>query len=284
MNRSILTVAVACAALAMTACVSNEVKVGNDSARGPITGSAGGETATNASSQLERCDRPLGTIGVVEDTSADWYRILTTQYQLPATTPLIRLMIQQSNCFVVVDRGRGLQAAQQERALAASGELRANSSYGKGQLVAADYSMTPSIQFSQKTGGGGFGALVGLFSPVAGAVAGGVSVKEAATTLTMVDNRSGVQVAISEGVASKTDFSLFGAIGGGGGGAGLGGYQNTPEGKVLAGAFLDAYNQMVRSVRAYKPQSSGNTTGLGTGGALQVDGQSTPASRAAGGK
>lgn len=280
MNKPVKLLMLALISAALSACVSNEVKVGDDSARGPITGSAGGATTSNASSQLEHCDKPLGTIGVIEDTQQDWYRILTTQYHLPATTPLIRLMIQQSNCFVVVDRGRGMAAMQTERMLEQSGELRKKSSFGKGQMVSADYSLTPTIQFSQQTGGGGFGAIVGAFSPVVGAVAGSMKTNEAATTLTLVDNRSGVQVAISEGNASNKDFAFFGALGGAGAAGGAGGYQKTPQGKVIAGAFLDSYNQMVRALRNYRAQSSGNATGLGTGGALDVDGQETPASKA----
>jgi hypothetical protein len=58
----------------------------------------------------------------------------------------------------------------------------------------------------------------------------------------------------------------------------LGGYTNTPEGKVLAGAFADAYNRLVQSVRNYKAQEVAG--GLGTGGALGVQGGSTPASEA----
>ena len=280
MKRIRLAVAVSAIVLGTSACVSSGVKVGDDSARGPVTGSAGGENAANANSQLQRCAKPVGTIGVIEDTEQDWYRVLTTQYQLPPTTPLIRLMIQQSNCFVVVDRGRGLQAAQSERALEQSGELRKKSSFGKGQMVSADYSLTPTITFSQETGGGGFGAVLGMFSPVAGAIAGGMKTTQAGTTLILVDNRSGVQIAIAEGAASNTDFSFFGAIGGRSGGAGVGAYQSTPQGKIIAGAFLDSYNQVVASIQNYRAQSSGNETGLGTGGALEVDGQETPASKA----
>ena len=47
---------------------------------------------------------------------------------------------------------------QQERALADSGELRAGSNFQRGQMVAADYSMSPSITFSQKDAGGIGGA------------------------------------------------------------------------------------------------------------------------------
>jgi len=87
-----------------------------------------------------------------------------------------------------------------------------------------------------------------------------------------------VQLASAEGAASNTDFNLFGGGFGGGGGGGLGGYTNTPEGKVLAGAFADAYNRLVQSVRNYKAQEVKG--GLGTGGQLGVQGGTTPASQA----
>jgi hypothetical protein len=99
--------------------------------------------------------------------------------------------------------------------------------------------------------------------------------RQASALLTLVDNRSGVQVAASEGSASKTDLNLFGGIAGRGGAAGLGGYTNTPQGKVIAAAFMDAFNQMVISLRAYRAQSVPGQ-GLGGGGRLGVDGAPPP--------
>lgn len=255
------------------------VQMGDDSARTPVTGSAGGATSQNANSKLERCDQSLGTLAVVEDQTAPWYYQLTREYKLTSTVPLIRLLVQQSNCFVVVERGRAFSQMQGERALQQSGELRQGSNFGQGQVVAADYSLNPMITFSQRDTKGA-GAALG-FIPYAGAfgaLAGGVRTSEASTTLTLVDNRSGVQLASAEGAASNTDFNLFGGGFGGGGGGGLGGYTNTPEGKVLAGAFADAYNRLVQSVRNYKAQEVKG--GLGTGGQLGVQGGTTPASEA----
>lgn len=255
------------------------VQMGDDSARTPVTGSAGGATSQNANSKLERCDQSLGTLAVVEDQTAPWYYQLTREYKLTSTVPLIRLLVQQSNCFVVVERGRAFSQMQGERALQQSGELRQGSNFGQGQVVAADYSLNPMITFSQRDTKGA-GAALG-FIPYAGAfgaLAGGLRTSEASTTLTLVDNRSGVQLASAEGAASNTDFNLFGGGFGGGGGGGLGGYTNTPEGKVLAGAFADAYNRLVQSVRNYKAQEVKG--GLGTGGQLGVQGGTTPASQA----
>ena len=104
--------------------------------------------------------------------------------------------------------------------------------------------------------------------------------KEASTLLTLVDNRSGVQIAASEGSAAKTDFGGFGALGGMSGAGGLGGYTRTAEGKVIAAAFMDAFNQMVRSLRDYKAQTV-QGQGLGGGGRLQVDGSAGPSETSA---
>jgi curli biogenesis system outer membrane secretion channel CsgG len=243
------------------------------------TGSAGGAESQGASSQLEKCDESLGTMAVVEDQSAPWYHTLS-QYKLGSTVPVLRMMIQQSNCFVVVERGAAMRNMMQERSLSQSGEMREGSSFEKGQMVAADYTMSPTITFSQKGTSGAGGALGGLFGGigrVVGAVAGGLKANESSTTLLLIDNRSGVQLAAAEGSAKNYDFSLFGGIFGGGGFGAAGGYTDTPEGKILTAAFMDSYNKLVRVTRNYKAQSVKG--GLGTGGRLGVQGGSTPASK-----
>jgi hypothetical protein len=139
--------------------------------------------------------------------------------------------------------------------------------------------MNPMITFSQKDTKGVNTALsVVPYVGVLSSLAGGIRTSEASTTLTLVDNRSGVQLAAAEGAASNTDFSAWSGVFGSGGGGSLGGYTNTPEGKVLAGAFADAYNRLVTAVRVYKAQEVKG--GLGTGGTLGVQGGTTPASQA----
>ena len=63
-------------------------------------------------------------------------------------------------------------------------------------------------------------------------------------------------------------FGAWGGLFGGGAFGGAGGYTNTPEGKVLASAFADAYNNLVKSVKNYKAQEVRG--GLGKGGRLGV--------------
>lgn len=259
--------------LMLSGCVSTGMQMGNPEAKTVATGSAAGAAVQGESAALEKCNEPLGTVSLIENQSAGWYTILRSEYRLPPTANLLKLLVQQSNCFVVVERGgAGMAAMSRERQLEQSGELRSGSKFGKGQMVSSDYGLSPEIVFSQSDTGGAAAALGGLLGGrggrAVGLLGGGVKTREASALLTLIDNRSSVQVAASEGSASKTDWHGFGALFGGAAGAGLGGYTNTPQGKVIAAAFMDAYNQMVRSLRHYKAQEVKG--GLGKGGRLKV--------------
>lgn len=197
------------------------------------------------SSKVESCPRKLGVLAVAEPQSG-WNHL--SHYGLGSPAALLRMMVQQSGCFDVVERGVAMQNLQQERALAQGGQLRQGSNVGQGQLQAADFVMTPNVQVAAQTTGGVGGALLGRLGPL-GAVVGGLKFREASTSLLMADVRSGIQVASAEGKATQTDFGVGGwALGGGVLGA-LGGYTSTPEGKMIAASLLDNYNKIVLSVR-----------------------------------
>jgi hypothetical protein len=211
-----------------------------------VKGAAGTEGSTGYKG-LEHCDKPMGAMAVVEPQS----QILTAlaRYKLSSPVGLIRLMIQQSNCFIVVERGAGMQNLMQERQLASAGEARQGSNMGGGQMVAAEFVMTPAVVFSESNAGGVGGAAGGLLGGKFAAIAGGLKFKEAQTSMLVADSRSGVQVAAAEGSTKKADLRLGGALFGGGGGAAGGGYGNTNEGKIIAAAFMDNYNNVVKVVR-----------------------------------
>jgi curli biogenesis system outer membrane secretion channel CsgG len=265
---------VAIAALSfLSACQSPPIQMGDPAAKTVATGSAAGSTTAGANSALERCASPLGTVSLIENVDAPWYYTLRNEYRLPPTAGLLRLMIQQSNCFVVVERGvNGMAAMNRERALQNSGEMRSGSNFGKGQMVSSDFGLSPDITFSANDTGGVGGVLGGLIGGGAGralaVIGANTKTREASVLLTMIDNRSSVQIAASEGSASKTDVGGFGALFGTAGAGGLGAYTNTPQGKVIAAAFMDAYNGMVISLRQYKAQEVKG--GLGKGGQLPV--------------
>ena len=270
------------AALMLGGCVATVPTVGSEKANVATTGAAAGDATQGAAASLEKCASPLGTVALVEETSADWYRLFTTEYKLGSTVPVLRLMIQQSNCFIVVERGRAFANMERERAISAAGQGRAGSNMGGGQIVAADYSMTPEVLVSARGTSGGGGGLGGFSRGlgVLGAIAGGIRTNEANTMLMLTDNRSGVQVSASQGSSSNTDFSVGAVLFGGGGGGGMSGYTNTPQGKVVIAAFTDSFNQMVKALRSYKPQTV-QGQGLGGGGRLAVDGAAPPSQTSA---
>jgi hypothetical protein len=240
-------VATACVVTASALAGAQGVTQPKQGQGGSVVKGAAGTEGSTGDKGLEHCEKPMGAMAVVEPQ----HQVLTAllRYKLSSPVGLIRLMIQQSSCFIVVERGAGMQNLMQERQLAAAGESRQGSNLGGGQMVAADFVLTPSVEFSESNAGGVGGAAGGLLGGKFAAIAGGLKFKEAQTSMLIADSRSGVQVAAAEGSTKKADFRLGGALFGGSGGAGAGGYGNTNEGKIIAAAFMDNYNNIVRSVR-----------------------------------
>ena len=216
----------------------------------PVAAQSAQETRQQQAAQIPVCAKPLGTISVIEPEDAvNWW----TGQQLPAPSKLIKVFVNKSRCFTLVDRGVGMAAAQYERGLAADGELRGGSNIGKGQVKAADYVMIPDlIAQNSNAGGNAISGLVGgLLGGNAGALVGGLNMKKktADVVLTVTDVRSSEQVAMAEGSAKKTDIG-WGSSGGlftgsGFGAAGVGGYANTEIGQVITLAYLQAYTDLV---------------------------------------
>lgn len=218
-------------------------------------GAAGPSGSTQGSeSTLEQCDQPMGAMAVIEPQDFVIYALL--EYDLQSPVSVVRMMIQQSNCFIVVERGQGMNNMMQERALMEAGQLRENSNVGGGQIVSADFLLRPEVVFSDSdagTLGAGVGAaLGGVFGPAGeliGGLVGGLRFKEAQTSMLVSDARSGVQVASATGSSKKADLALGGLLIGGSAGAGLGGYGSTDEGKIIVASLMDNYNHIVRAVR-----------------------------------
>jgi hypothetical protein len=219
----------------------------------------------HAQDDLQECAEPYGTLAVVEPQE-EVIRMLS-KYKLDSPTSLIRIMAQESNCFLVVERGIAMKNLEQERALAASGQLRGDQNMGGGQMVAADFILTPDVLISDDDAGGVGGAL-GRFGRRRGLglLAAGLKFKEAETSLLISDTRSGIQVAAAKGKAKKTDFRI-GMLGIGAGTAFAGGgYTDTEEGKVIAASFLDNFNNVVASI-----ESNPNMDRFGAGGEETAD-------------
>ncbi len=198
--------------------------------------------------EIPRCAQKIGTIAIAEPERNWW-----SEYQLGSPEALLKVFVMRSNCFSLVDRGKGLAMTQQERALASDGDLRVGSNIGKGQMKAADYVLVPDlVSQNSNSGGNAIGGIVGGFlGGAVGGLVGGINIKKktADVVLTITDVRSSEQLAIMEGHAKKSDLG-WGAGGGifaGGflGGAGASSYANTEIGQVITLAYLDAYTQLV---------------------------------------
>jgi hypothetical protein len=260
------------ASLALAGCVTPGGTVSTGTSATAVSGGAAGGTSAGANPNLERCSAPMGTLAVDDGRGKEWYASFGQATQVTSIEPLLRLAVQQSNCFVITSIGNN----RTEGKLSAitdkqrnSGEFRAGSQQQKGQRVAADYYLEPAIIINNSATGQLAGGLAGLIGGgrFAG-LAGGLETKASVVTLSMFDIRSGVQIAISEGNATSTNFgAALGAFGGGAAG-GLSGFSRTPEGKATVAAFMDAYNSMVISLRNYKAQQVKG--GLGKGGTLKV--------------
>jgi curli biogenesis system outer membrane secretion channel CsgG len=206
------------------------------------------EERAKKEAEIPTCAKKYGTLAVTEPERNWW-----SEYHLGSPEALLKIYVSKSGCFTLVDRGKGMAAAQKERALASSGELRGGSNVGKGQVKAADYVLVPDLVSQNKNSGGNRvgGILGGLVGGAAGAVLGGINLKKktADVTLTVTDVRSSEQVALTEGHSTKTDLG-WGAGGGlFGGGAfaagGASGYADTEIGQVISLAYLQAYTDMI---------------------------------------
>ena len=225
--------------------------------------SSAAQTAQQERGQKEAevpiCKKKYGALAVVEP-ERNWWR----EFGLASPEALLKVFVNKSGCFALVDRGKGMAAAQAERALASSGELRGRSNVGKGQVKAADYVLVPDLVAQNRNAGGNKigGLLGGLLPGAAGAVLGGISLtkKTADVVLTVTDVRSSEQVAMVEGHSTKTDLGWGGGGGLFGGGAfaagGATGYADTEIGQVITLAYLKAYTNLVAQFAALPENAS----------------------------
>ena len=216
--------------------------------------SSGYKQQAQGEAQIPVCTHRLGTLAIVPPDNQWWQA-----YNLGSPEAVIKVFVQRSGCFGLVNRGSAMRSREMERALAENGELQEGSNVGRGQVKTADFFLQPDIVSANKnSGGNGVGAALGGilghshgWANTVGSIAGGINVNkgEANVTLSIVNARTTEEEALVEGYARKSDLS-WGAGGGAGwwGGfaaAGATGYQNTEIGQIIVLAYLDAYRKLV---------------------------------------
>lgn len=214
-------------------------------------GSSGRQAQEKGIREIPKCNKRLGTIAIVEPDNK-WWR----EYDLGSPEAILKIFVQESGCFGLVNRGRSMQSRAMERAMADNGELQSGSNVGRGQVKTADYFLEPDIVTANRNSGGGGigGALGGFMGGTFGRIVGGINVKkgEANVTLSVVNARTTEEEALVQGYSRKSDvsFNAGGALSGWSSYGGLegSGYQNTAIGQIIVLAYLDAYTKLVRQL------------------------------------
>lgn len=246
--------------------------------------SKGQQMQQQAVADVPRCTRKLGTLSIADgDDPSGW-----TQNSLAPPQKLLRVLVQRSGCFNLVDRGTGLNAAQLERNIGGSLGLQRRSNVGQNQIKAADYVMVAEIQGanSNVSGSGAAAGIGGLVGGRFGGLLGGIKNKkmEANTVLSLTNVRTTETIAVEEGYAAKSNLSF----GGGGflavGGAVGGGYDNTDIGRIVTLSFIQAYSKMVDSLGLVRPGDAGTAQAAPTRSFTAQAPVAMRATAAAGGK
>ncbi len=196
--------------------------------------------------EVPRCSKKLGSVSIINGDNPNFW----SEAQLAPPQKLLKAIVLKSNCFSIVDRGVGLDAAVVERNLNNQGlGLQRGSNVGQNQIKAADFVLVAEVASADSNvSGNNVGAAIGgAVGGTFGALIGGIKTKklEATTVLSLTSVRTSETVASAEGHAVKSDLS-FGVGGGlGFGGAVGGGYESTDIGRIVTIAFIDAYTQLV---------------------------------------
>ena len=83
--------------------------------------SSGRKDQMQGEAQIPVCSHRIGTLAIVPPDQ-EWWR----EYNLGSPEAIIKVFVQQSGCFTLVNRDRSMASRNMERALADSGELQQN--------------------------------------------------------------------------------------------------------------------------------------------------------------
>lgn len=238
----------------------------------PAEAASIGDKTAEKQAEIPNCSHKIGTLAVREPQNRWWEGL-----GLESPEALLKVFVMKSGCFTLVDRGKGFEMAQQERALASGGALQQGSNVGMGQVRAADYILVPDIvsKNGNASGTNVGGILGGFIGGGVGALVSSINIssKTADVVLTITNVRTSEQQAMEEGHGSKTDVGIGFGGGWGGwggfGGAGISNYQNTAIGQVVVLAYIEAYTKLV-----------GDMGGLSAQAAADAPSQSVTMSRA----
>lgn len=193
--------------------------------------SAGTPAAAKDEVQLAKCDQSLGTIAVVEGDTQGW-----TEYGLGSPRELINALAIESGCFTPHSVASGQPA-----------DFLMNVIGGSSEEVDKSIEMAKGAAMEGLVRSGAASSVLSRV-PVGGALLGafggfGGKKKRVAAGIKLLSPASGLTIVTGSGTVKKTSLSLGGnAYTAGVNAAGYGGSKN---GKMMAEAFILAFNQVV---------------------------------------
>ena len=186
--------------------------------------------AKDAPIELAKCTSNLGTIAVVEGDTQGWLK-----YNLGSPRELLAVMALESGCFTPHSAGSGAPATYLMNVIAGDAE-----EVDKGMEMAKSAAFEGLVRS---------GAAVQVLSrvPFAGAMLGafgglGGKKKTVAAGIRVISPANGMTLVSGSGTVKKSTLTFAGIGGGWSQGANASGYSGSKDGKMLAEAFMMAFN------------------------------------------
>ena len=189
---------------------------------------------------VAKCDAPIGTIAITDGDQQGW-----TQFRLSSPRPMLAAMIEQSGCFTLHNAASGKPADFLLSAIAGSKEeVDKSINLAKGALTEGLVRSGAASQVLSSVPMGG--ALLGAFARFGG------KKKTFSAGLRIMSPMTGQTLAAGSGETSKSFVKIMDGSDWAGA-ASAGGYASSADGKMLTGAFVQAYNALVAQRAALAP-------------------------------
>ena len=181
---------------------------------------------------LAKCDRPFGSVAVVDGDSQGW-----TAYGLSSPRALIAAMAVESGCFSIQDPASGLPASYLMNVVAGDKEeIDRGTEMAKTAIVEGLVRSGAAGQVLGRIPMGG--ALMGAFGGFGG------KKKTIAAGIRMISPQTGMTIITGQGAVTKTAYS-FGGVSGLASAVQGSGYGGSKDGRQLGAAFIIAFNSVI---------------------------------------
>lgn len=194
----------------------------------PVPAAAKGEAPV----ELVTCTESLGTIAVVEGDTQGW-----SEYGLGSPRALVNSLATESGCFTPHNPASGAPADFLMNIVAGNSE-EVDKSIEAAKSAAMEGLVRSGAASSVLRSVPGAGAVLGMFGGLGG------KKKTLAAGVKLLNPANGLTIATGQGVVKKSTLT-FGGSGGLNAAAAASGYGGSKDGKMLAEAFVIAFNDLV---------------------------------------